>query len=387
MPGGDEESKRRDPCHGHMEEDDPGGFADEILGGARVKEGPPADGGHPDSQEGFEEETEALHGLHDTACRESFSEAGESSLSGRGAVYGAPIHSRHTASKSRNAAVVTTPSYATSSLTKSTPAEKSASVAATRVARTTPTRGGRRSGIASTAKSAPLALAFETSAAVNVEAEASPNVPSRSRRTKSGGSLISKPMRTTKSGTMKAVTAPSSAMFARSFPRRTPDGGADSRRAAAVPASSSCTNVRERPVIAEKKRTIQRRTAFTVGLSSGERRGGATGEATRARTAKAKRKSEFTATRVRHSARSSRRNTAMAAGRTPAALRGALTRASLFRPRARDRAGRSRRSRRFPGAAARRRPSGRWNALPRRDSRPARRGREDRARAASRTRA
>ena len=54
-------------------------------------------------------------------------------------------------------------------------------MAATRVARTAPTRGGRRSGIASTAKSAPLALAFETSAAVNVEAEASPNVPSTSR--------------------------------------------------------------------------------------------------------------------------------------------------------------------------------------------------------------
>src|ERR1017187_7630719 len=89
MPGGDEESERRDPRHRHMEEDDPGGFADEILGGARVKEGPPADGGHPDSQEGFEEETEALHGLHDTACRESFSEAGESSLSGPGTVPGA----------------------------------------------------------------------------------------------------------------------------------------------------------------------------------------------------------------------------------------------------------------------------------------------------------
>src|SRR5450830_1983587 len=59
--------------------------------------------------------------------------------------------------------------------------------------------GGRRSGIERTAKSAPLAAAFETRAAVNVDAPARPSPPNTRSTMKSDGHLISKDVRTRKS--------------------------------------------------------------------------------------------------------------------------------------------------------------------------------------------
>jgi hypothetical protein len=50
-----------------VEEDDPRGFADEVLGGPSPEKSSPANRRHPKSQECFDGETEALHDAHDTA--------------------------------------------------------------------------------------------------------------------------------------------------------------------------------------------------------------------------------------------------------------------------------------------------------------------------------
>jgi len=168
------------------------------------------------------------------------------------------------------------PSKAKRRRTASRPAASSGSVAATRVPVTAATGGGGGAGSPGPRRARPLAAVFATMAAMKVEAAARPTAPRTRMARKSPGAAMPERHQGEEEGDDESHDDAERARFERSLPRKTAAGGAERRRARAVPVSSSFTKALERPVIAEKKRTIQRRTELTTGRSSRERRVGPT---------------------------------------------------------------------------------------------------------------